>query len=112
MLQCSAVQTAAEVNEHQEPLLQALTTIKQQLGAHSMIMQLALGQHSVVLHRTLERDFQVAEAMFKQHIRMQELQDPNSSDLGLSNYQLATYYYSHDMLQVIDGSFFHACAPA
>lgn len=36
-----------------------------------MIMQLALGQHSRALQLSLERDFRVAEALFKQHIRLQ-----------------------------------------
>jgi hypothetical protein len=30
---------------------------------------------------------------------LQELQDPSSAELGLTLYQLATTYYSHDMLQ-------------
>jgi hypothetical protein len=32
-------------------------------------------------------------------LNLQELQDPGSAELGLILYQLATTYYSHDMLQ-------------
>ncbi len=41
------------------------------------------------------------EAAFKQHITLQEVQEPEGApDMGLTLYQLATLYYAHDMLQV------------
>jgi hypothetical protein len=39
------------------------------------------------------------EALFRQHVRLKEADDPGSPDLAVTLLQLATYYYANDMLQ-------------
>lgn len=69
------------------------------LGAESMIVRLALAAHSKQVGVALDGSLALGEAAFKQHISLQELQEPGSAELGLTLYQLATTYYAHDMLQ-------------
>eukprot|EP00879_Flechtneria_rotunda_P017155 GHRR01017967.1.p1 GENE.GHRR01017967.1~~GHRR01017967.1.p1 ORF type:complete len:229 (+),score=78.75 GHRR01017967.1:451-1137(+) len=67
-------------------------------GAESMIVRLALSAHSKLAGAALDEGLPQGEAAFKQHIALQEIQDSNGPELGLTLYQLATTYYAHDML--------------
>jgi hypothetical protein len=62
----------------------------------SAVLAVTLQQHAmcVIVQRSCI-SYCVCFAM----LHLQELQDPGSAELGLTMYQLATTYYSHDMLQ-------------
>lgn len=81
------------------PLKENLRQLVSALGPDSMIVRLALAAHSKLVGAMLDMGLQHGEAAFKQHITLQEVQDPESAELGLTLYQLATTYYAHDMLQ-------------
>ncbi|GFR43261.1 hypothetical protein Agub_g4322 [Astrephomene gubernaculifera] len=74
--------------------------LKDAYGADSMILSLALSQHSRLVHGALEQsDFSVGEALLKQHIALlTEVAGGDAEDVAVARYKLATYYYTHDML--------------
>ncbi|GIL62310.1 hypothetical protein Vafri_16586 [Volvox africanus] len=82
-------------------LLANLRGMKEAYGAESMILSLALSQHSRLVNGGLEQaDFLVGEALLKQQIMLlSEVSGPHSEDAAVARYKLATYYYSNDMLQ-------------
>ncbi|GIL85559.1 hypothetical protein Vretimale_13336 [Volvox reticuliferus] len=75
--------------------------MKEAYGAESMVLSLALSQHSRLVNGGLEQaDFLVGEALLKQQIMLlSEVSGPQSEDAAVARYKLATYYYSNDMLQ-------------
>lgn len=89
---------AAALKEAEPQILDNFRELKALVGGGSLITSLALSQHSRMLHGALEGGFELSEVYFKQHIRLQEIVDPTGVDLGLVQYQLATYYYVHDLL--------------
>ncbi|KAF6262181.1 hypothetical protein COO60DRAFT_1497721 [Scenedesmus sp. NREL 46B-D3] len=99
VLAVAASDSPQEVMAATPGLQDALKHLASALGAESMIVRLALAAHSQQVGVALDRSLGLGEAAFKQHITLQELQDPGSAELGLTLYQLATTYYSHDMLQ-------------
>jgi tetratricopeptide (TPR) repeat protein len=69
------------------------------LGQESMIITLALTQHGrLVLALSAAGGFQEAEALYRQHLKLQEARDPASEDSALAAYKLAVLYYSQDLL--------------
>lgn len=50
--------------------------VQEAFGADSMILALALSQHSRLANAALDRDFRLGEALLKQHVRMLEAVNP------------------------------------
>ncbi|KAG2502169.1 hypothetical protein HYH03_000656 [Edaphochlamys debaryana] len=77
-----------------------LRGIKEAYGADSMILSLALSQHSRLVHGGLESaDFLVGEALLKQHLGLlTEALGADAEDVAVTRYKLATYYYANDLL--------------
>eukprot|EP00877_Chromochloris_zofingiensis_P000651 jgi/Chrzof1/10587/Cz05g04140.t1 len=98
LLQLAAAETPADVADTYALLLDPMKSLVGALGGESILVRLALSQHSRFVGGALDRAFSLGEAMFKQHIKLQEIQDPDSPEIGLTAYQLATCYYAHDML--------------
>lgn len=69
-------------------------------GADSMILSLAMAQHSRLVNGGLEQaDFSVGEALLKQQISLLgEVTGADSEDAAVARYKLATYYYANEML--------------
>ncbi|KXZ48174.1 hypothetical protein GPECTOR_30g270 [Gonium pectorale] len=86
--------------------------LKEAYGADSMILSLALAQHSRLVHGGLEQaDFGVGEALLKQQIALLgEVSGPDSEDAAVARYKLATYYYANDMLVDAGGAVRQAAA--
>lgn len=100
LLQAGAAASPSEVAASDDALLPPLRALASSLGPDSMILRLALGQHSRLVGLALDGGgWALGEAMFRQHIRLQEAVSPDSPELGLALYQLAVTYYAHDMLQ-------------
>lgn len=111
LLRLGAARDEGEVWAAEPVLVEAMQVLVRLLGGESMIVRLALGQHSRLVGRALDgvtgpavvgggggAGFALGEALFKQHMRLQEVQDAQSPELALTTYQLATTYYAHDML--------------
>ncbi|KAI8464475.1 MAG: hypothetical protein J3K34DRAFT_115370 [Monoraphidium minutum] len=100
LLQAAAAESPSDVAAADDSLLPPLGALVAAMGPDSMISRLALGQHSRLVGGALDGPvgFALGEALFKQHIRLQEAVAPDSPDLGLTLYQLAVTYYAHDML--------------
>jgi hypothetical protein len=120
LLPVGSARQASAVAAAEEPLTSSLAELVSLLGPDSMIVRLALAQHSAAVGRGLEHaavlmggggstsptssssgssaSLALSEALLKQHARLQELRDRGSAELGLARYQLAVLYYSHDLL--------------
>ncbi|GLC43683.1 hypothetical protein PLESTM_001504200 [Pleodorina starrii] len=76
--------------------------MKEAYGAESMILSLALHQHSRLVNGGLEQGAEVAvgEALLRQQIALlSEVHGPDSEEVAVARYKLGTYYYSQDLLQ-------------
>ena len=71
MIAVGGAEGADAVKAPEEGMAEAVKELKTLLGPHSMILRLALGQHSRLLHAGLAKDLATAEALFKQHLRLQ-----------------------------------------
>ncbi|KAF8071356.1 hypothetical protein HT031_001440 [Scenedesmus sp. PABB004] len=98
LLALAAADSPAAVAAVTPGLSDALKHLVATLGPESMIVRLALSAHSRLVGAALDGGLPQGEAAFKQHIALQEVQDPGGPELGLSLYQLATTYYAHDLL--------------
>ncbi|KIZ05243.1 hypothetical protein MNEG_2709 [Monoraphidium neglectum] len=101
LLQAGAASSPSDVVAADDALLAPLKVLAPAMGPDSMIVRLAVGQHSRLVGAALDSGrggFALGEALFQQHIRLQEAIAPDSPELGLTLYQLAVTYYAHDML--------------
>ncbi|KAG2438610.1 hypothetical protein HXX76_005159 [Chlamydomonas incerta] len=91
---------AGGVNALTPSLRANLRALKEAYGLESMILSLALAQHSRLTHGGLEQaDLAVGEALMQQHIGLlTDLVGPDAEDVAVARYKLATYYYANDML--------------
>jgi hypothetical protein len=85
-------------------LLTSVLEMKRHFGADSMVLSLGLSQHDRLVTQALSRqggnlDPRMCEALLKQHSALLEAQDPSSEDLAISEYKLATFLYTQNLLQ-------------
>lgn len=71
LLQAGAAASPADVAATDDLLLPPLKTLVSALGPDSMIVRLALGQHSRLAGLALDSSLSLGEAFFKQHVRLQ-----------------------------------------
>eukprot|EP00198_Chlamydomonas_reinhardtii_P006919 XP_001696255.1 predicted protein [Chlamydomonas reinhardtii] len=92
---------AGGVNALTPSLRANLRALKEAYGLESMILSLALAQHSRLTHGGLDQaDLAVGEALMLQHIGLlTDTVGPDAEDVAVARYKLATYYYANDMLR-------------
>jgi hypothetical protein len=69
--QAGAAASPSDVSAADDALLPAVKALCGAMGPDSMILRLALGQHSRLVGLALDHKFSLGEAMFKQHIKLQ-----------------------------------------
>jgi len=98
---------ASQVRSLDERLLGSARDMARTFGGQSMILSMALAQHDRVVHQPLaaaDPDPLLCEALLRQHAKLLEAVVPESEDLAVTNYKLATFYYVQDMLQEANGA--------
>ena len=127
LIPLSSARASSAVAQADDLLASSLAELVSLLGPDSMIVRLALAQHSAVVGQGLEAaaaligggggggggaaaapstsspsgakaSLALSEALLKQHAKLQEQRDRGSAELGLARYQLAVLYYAHDLL--------------
>jgi len=101
LVMLAGAKSAPQVLDYQDKLLASMKEMKSVFGAESMIVALALSQHDRVVQTPLsgpEPDTLLCEALLKQHARLLEFVNPESEDLAVCYYKLATFYYTNDVL--------------
>jgi hypothetical protein len=83
------------------PTRDAPSAPQEAYGADSMILSLAMAQHSRLVNGGLEQaDFSVGEALLQQQLGLlAEVSGPDSEDVAVARYKLATYCYANDFLR-------------
>ena len=109
LLRARAARTPADVAAADDALLAPLARLAGALGPDSMNVRVPVDQHARLAGAALDDTanaagggFALAEALFRQHVRLQEARAAplggSSAELGVALYQLAVAYYAHDML--------------